>query len=238
MTIRRDDKRNWHQGPFFDYLDARSKITVNVTISSWPIQGLKVAKAVRGILREFTKRGGGNRVLDFGAGSWLRYEDSVSDILPAPDIYAVEFDQAFHDDSEKLKNQLKNSVTFWPPGFFLQQSKKFDLILLINVLNTIPEEGHQLGVFKYLSQRLNPLGWLVLYQRVWAVTDNPPGALAYGNGWFIPQPNYNCYTYRASTGAKWFNARAEEYQLNVVPTKTRIKSSNTLLRVWEKPFGT
>jgi SAM-dependent methyltransferase len=239
MTIRRDDKRIWHQGPFFDYLDVKRKMSVNVTISSWPIQGLKVAKAVRGILNEYARRGGGNRVLDFGAGSWLRYVKSINGILPTPDIYAIEFDQAFHDDSEKLRNNLKNSVisvTFWPPGVFLQKSKKFDLILLVNVLNTIPEEAHQRGVFNYLSQRLNPLGWLVLYQRMWAVTDNPPGAVPYGNGWFIPQPNYNCYTYRASTGANWFNARAEECGLNVVPTKTRIKSSNTLLRVWEKPF--
>src|SRR5437870_11904328 len=100
----------------------------------------------------------------------------------------------------------------------------------------MPEEDHRRQVFAFLSGLLNPLGRLVVYQRIWVESENPPGALIYGEGWLIPQSKYGYYTYRAKTGAKWFTAQAAANKLKPVITKTEISSSNTLLRAWEKPF--
>jgi hypothetical protein len=109
-------------------------------------------------------------------------------------------------------------------------------VLAVNVLNTMPEESHQREAFAALSKRLNPLGKLIIYQRIWAESENPKGARAYGEGWMVPQNRHPHHTYRGKTGARWFNERAKELGLKVVALRTEISSSNTLLRVWERPF--
>jgi hypothetical protein len=230
----------WHGGPRFDYRADGRKVAVNVVGSSWGIHNMPLAEPVRSVLRQFRPIGG-NRVLDFGAGSWLRYVRYVRRNLNTREVYAVEFEEAFHDDSAKLKARYAQNVTFWTPkSFEKQRDEKFDLILLVNVLNTMPEEEHQRDVFRCLSKRLELNGWLLVYQRVWTAGVNPTDALPYGNGWFIPQqPRYDYYTYRAGTGAIWFNKLAKECGLDPVVTKAENKftSNNTLLKVWEKPFA-
>jgi SAM-dependent methyltransferase len=230
--------RSWHKGPLFSYRYAGKKVAVNVVGSSWPISGVRTAKAVCDVLDEFKiKRPNGYKVLDFGAGSWLRYVPEVLLRLSQLEVHAVEFDEAFHGGAAMSKQQFQNDVTFWTPKSFVEERElTFDLILLINVFNTMPEEVHRRKLFKCLSQRLNPLGWLVVYQRKWDKSENPPGALPYGDGWLIPQPDYDYYTYRAKTGATWFNAQAAKCELRLAETETVITSSNTLLRVWEKKF--
>jgi hypothetical protein len=75
----------------------------------------------------------------------------------------------------------------------------------------------------------------MVYQRIWAETENPKGAIPYSDGWLIPQTHYSYYTYRAHTGHRWFNEQAAAAKL--WPKSTfELSSSNTLLRLWEKPF--
>lgn len=230
----------WYEGPRLDYRAAGKKLTVNVAGSSWTLNGVDLAQPVSDLLTEFKKKKpGDNYVLDFGAGSWLRYVSSVRSILPTRVVYAVEFDEAFHDQTAGLKSQF-DEVTFWSPKLFERRvNPKFDLILMVNVLNTMPEEVHRQEVFTCLARRLNPLGWLAVYQRKWHETENPEGALSYGDGWLIPQTKYPYYTYRASTGATWFNAQAQACGLRPVETNAEasLTSKNTFFRVWRKPFG-
>jgi hypothetical protein len=232
--------RTWYSGPKFQYHTAGKKLTVNVAGSSWRIGGLPLSNPVRSVLGEFNEvKPGENAVLDFGAGSWLRYVRFVTDNLPTADVHAVEFEDAFHDDALNVRTCLQPRFTFWTPrSFKTDRRKKFDLILLVNVLNTIPEDEHRRAVFAYLSQRLNPLGWMVVYQRVWVESENPPGALPYDDGWVVPQPSCDYYTYRAKTGAKWFAAQAQACGLRYYRTQTeqKFKAGNTLFRAWEKPF--
>jgi hypothetical protein len=112
------------------------------------------------------------------------------------------------------------------------------MILLVNVLNTIPEDMHQRTVFAFLAEHLNPLGWLVVYQRVWAEGEPPDVKIPYGDGWLVPQTVHNYHTYRGKTGAKWFTACATAAGLHLHPVTNniRITSANTLLRVWKRPF--
>jgi hypothetical protein len=234
-VIHRTDARAWHQGPVFNYRASPTSIDVNVVGSSWPIRGLATAEAVLQVLASFKKRPG-QTILDFGAGSWLRYTQHLRSALPSKDVYAVEYEEAFHDDAGAVKQQLEQHITLWRPIDFVREKKQhFDLILLINVLNTIPEESHRASIFDALSDRLNPTGWLLMYQRIWAKSENPKGAIEYGDGWLTPQKRHSHYTFRASTGARWFNEQAKKADLKPVST-AELSSSNTLLRVWEKPF--
>lgn len=236
MPVRRRDAREWHEGPLYAYRYAGHDIKVNVTGSSWPIRGVALAQGVCDVLTEFRRRAG-QRVLDFGAGSWLRYVQCTRHMLPTREVCAVEFEEAFRDDASEVKRTLDADVTFWTPSRFANMRRqRFDLILLVNVLNTMPEEDHQRKVFAALADRLNPLGWLVVYQRIWTASENPQGAVDYGNGWLVPHSRLGEYTYRGKTGHKWFNALAAECELRPATTRAEISSSNTLLRVWEKPF--
>lgn len=233
--IGRADSRAWHQGPEFIYRGS-GKITINVTGSSWTIRGLDVAEAVVAVLTKHKKLGG-TTILDFGAGSWLRYEKRIYRMFPARELFVVEYEEAFHEEALAERKGMENDVTFWRPVDFVQHKKqRFDLALLINVLNTIPEESHRRSAFAAVADRLNPRGWLVLYQRIWAERENPKDAIEYGEGWIVPQPRYGYCTYRARTGARWFNQQAQEAELRSVDTGVELSSSNTLLRVWEKPF--
>ncbi len=235
--IRRDDGRSWHQGPSFEYRLSPKKVVVNVTGSSWTIKGLALAAAVVKILKESTRFPGEN-VLDFGAGSWLRYAQHIQKRMPGRDLYIVEYSEAFSEvGPAQLKRAMEDDVTFWRPSDFVQNTDvHFDLILLVNVLNTVPEEKHRESMFQTLAKRLNPRGWLVVYQRIWAASENPPGAIEYTDGWLVPQKHHDYFTFRGKTGKRWFNEQAEKARLRNVTTKAKITSSNTLLRVWEKPF--
>jgi SAM-dependent methyltransferase len=239
MKIKRLRHLLWQEGPRFDYSGGGKKpLTVNVVGSGWLIRGA-LAHPVCGVIEEFKQSSGGSRVLDFGAGAWLRYTQYMRKRLPTYELHAVEFDDAFqYATPAALKNGLVNQVKFWQPkSFERKRGEKFDLILLINVLNTMPEEEHQEEVFKCLSERLNPTGWLVVYQRTWVASENPPDALPYKNGWLIPQrPPYDYYTYRSGNGANWFNSLAKECGLNPVPTRAArsFTSNNTVFKVWEK----
>lgn len=237
MKIKRTHRLSWHQGPRFSYSVAKKKFNVNVVGSSWPIHGVPLAKPIRDVLEEF-KYLGRDQILDFGAGSWLRYVSYIRKKYRTFEVYAVEFDEAFHGMASTLKATFSSHVTFWTPSSFENQRGNFDLILLVNVLNTIPEDEHQREVFKCLSENLSPSGWMVVYQRIWTKGENPSGALPYGNGWFIPQSQYGYYTYRSATGASWFKAQAKACGLNHIMSHAEEKfaSNNTLFKVWEKQF--
>jgi len=231
----------WYEGPKFDYRAAGRNVTVNVAGSSWGIQGVKLARSVTNIMLEF-KHFGANRILDFGAGSWLRYVEYACRYLPTKEVHAVEFDEAFHGGAAQLKSKYAASVKFWTPqAFAKERDEKFDLILLVNVLNTMPEQDHQRETFECLADRLNVAGWLLVYQRIWTEGENPDDAIQYGKGWMIPQqPRYDYCTYRAGTGAIWFNQLAKKCGLEPVETRAlnRFTSNNTLLKIWDKPLGT
>ena len=234
MDVERSDNRRWYQGPLFPYRAGKSDITVDVTLSSWPIRGLGLAKAVLSTIREFKKTTTG-RVLDFGSGSWLRYLEPIRKTLQSAEIQAVEFAEAFRGDAQEVRNTYDAHVKFWTPAEFAKKcSCLFDLIVLVNVLNTMPEERHRREVFEALAKHLNPLGKLLVYQRIWAQGENPDGSHVYGDGWIVP--HHSSHTYRAKTGARWFSERVKEQGLKAVPIKTTITSSNTLLAVWERPF--
>lgn len=236
--IQRADSLRWYEGPIYRYKHRNATLSVNVAHSSWPIRGLAITKAVVKALKEFKKTApGGPHVLDFGAGSWLRYLAPLRRELPAPNLYAVEFEEAFRDAAKETREAHAPNVTIWTPSRFRKEERKYDLIVAINVLNTMPEQDHQRDAFAALATRLNPMGKLFVYQRIWAKGESEDaGGIPYGEGWLVPQSNHPHHTYRGRVGATWFKAQAERHKLRVISLETTITSSNTFMRAWEKPF--
>lgn len=246
IAIKKHGKR-WYQGPKFEYrlkYPGKDKnVTVDVTRSA-PRGNLALNAQMIQTLKEFFV-GPGENVLDFGAGAWLRYITMINKTMSRRplELYVVEYEEAFKNRSSgvqpvvtNLRKTFNQYAIFQTPEKFASRAKRgtcFDLILLINVLNTIPEEDHRAVIFRTLAKRLNPLGWLVVDQRIWVKSENPE-APKYGDGWIIEQPNY-C-TYRAGTGATWFNNMAREAKLVVFPLLIKHNAHNTFFRVWQKPF--
>lgn len=246
IVIKKHSKR-WYHGPKFKYRlkypDKSRDVTVDVTRSA-PHGNVPLSAEVVQTLRAFLA-GPGERVLDFAAGAWLRYSTMVEDTMNhyPIELFVVEYEEAFMNRSRKaqkevsnLRKKLDNYATFWTPEKFASREARkthFDLILLINVLNTMPEEEHRAIIFRTLAQRLRPTGLLVVDQRIWVGSENP-GAPKYGDGWIIEQPSY-C-TYRAGTGARWFNNMANRIGLKIFPVDIRHTARNTFFRVWQKPF--
>lgn len=247
IAIKKHSKR-WYEGPQFkyrlDYSDRTKDVFVDVTRSA-PHSGLPLSAHVTKALDSIMD-GAGGCVLDFGAGAWLRHATMIKEKMnECPlELYIVEYEEAFRNRSReaqkqvaKLRDSISSFATFWTPKEFASISKRgtdFDLILLINVLNTIPEERHRGRIFRTLVRRLRPSGRLVVDQRIWVRSENPE-APRYGDGWIIEQPNY-C-TFRAGTGATWFNNMANRARLNVLGLGIKHSSGNTFFRIWEKPFG-
>jgi len=188
-AVKRDDGRSWYQGPVFEYRASSKPIVVNVAGSSWPLSGINLAKYVVSILKDFRELPG-TTIVDFGAGSWLRYARRIQRLMGDRNLYVVEYSEAYHGKAAEVRRKLEPHATFWSPAEFAKDKKqRFDLAILVNVLNTIPEETHRRSVFQALAARLNPRGRLVVYQRMWVESENPKGALAYGDGWMVPQSN-------------------------------------------------
>lgn len=240
--VKKLHKKKWYEGPKFKYcLNKTEEITVNVTGSSWLIKGLRLSRPVLEVFELF-KHTAKTRILDFGAGTWLRYSKKVYEEMPNRELYLVEYRHAFQNKGEKVLNlydEYNRRATIWTPKEFISRKRKndrFDLIFLVNVFNTIPEVEHREAIFKVLAKRLHPSGLLVVYQRIWSSRENPSVCYEYNDGWIIPQTNYSYYTYRANTGAIWFNRMARSYDLRIFQIPFKMKSKNTLFKIWEKMF--
>jgi hypothetical protein len=229
----------WFEGPDFSYVLSAPRqkpvpITVHVPASSWPLHG-RLSSPVLGVIAKAE----GTRWLDFGAGSWLWYSQHVLETYPAREVVAVEYASAFRGKARALREDLEKRITLWTPDVFRKKKNpSYGLILLVNVLNTIPVLQHREQIFETVARRLNPQGLLVVYQRVWTSSDNRAGAaIPHGDdGWFFNIQHQNYYTYRAKTGAQWFTAQASKNGLKVIDPGVHFTSNNTVLKVWEKPF--
>jgi len=239
-SIEQVRNKSWYNGPDFVYRKRegrkRETLTVHVTASASPLKAVPLSSPVLSLIEKASqKQVAVSRTLDFGAGCWLRYVEPILTKLPETELHVVEYEEAFSGSAAATYLGLKSRFTHWSPGEFADVDESFDLILVVNVLNTIPETLHHQQIFRFLSKRLNPLGWLAVYQRVWAQNDNLPTAIPYGEGWIIPLQRQDACTYRAKTGAQWFNAEARGARLRPLQLGIPMTSGNTIFKVWEKP---
>jgi hypothetical protein len=107
-----------------------------------------------------------NKVLDFGAA---KLRNTIYLLEKGYTVCAVEFEKLFtesvhgktmHDKAKTYGSRFHELV--FPHGF-MKSTEKFDLVLLINVLSTMPVPAERLLALKYCHEKLNDGGFLFYY---------------------------------------------------------------------------
>lgn len=144
------------------------EILVDVTWSSKPTRP-EMAPALQTALRKSFDHLGTQslKILDFGAGN-LRH--SVPLLELGHHVTAVDYRDLFDKPSDLVKKNLAKAKTYgrrfgqlvYPSGFVAFKGR-FDLALLINVLNIMPEPLERLFVIEYCGKKLQKNGHLLWF---------------------------------------------------------------------------
>jgi len=130
----------------------------------------------------------GGKVLDFGAG---RLRNALYLLARDIAVCGVEYEKlASSDGAAKRYGRAKRFKQFWSltyPDEFLRDTSKFDLVLLINVLNIMPVEGERSLVLQECFKRLNPDGHLLWYTQYGDsyYEDQCTDDNRLGDGWYL-----------------------------------------------------
>ncbi|MBL7995823.1 class I SAM-dependent methyltransferase [bacterium] len=131
-----------------------------------------------------------NTVLDFGAG---KLRNTIYLLQKKHKVTAVEFEklskesnqgQRLLEKANGFKSQFKELVF---PDQFIQSTAKFDLALLINVLNIMPVPAERLLVLQYCYQKIKEDGYLLWYTQYGDYDQNKRCTTAnvLGDGYYI-----------------------------------------------------
>lgn len=144
------------------------EILVDVTWSSKPTRP-EMAPALANALRKTFDHLGKQplNILDFGAGN-LRH--SVPLLALEHLVTAVDYQDLFDKPSDLVKKNLQKALTYgkrfgklvYPSGF-VTIKRRFDLVLLINVINIMPEPLERLFVIEHCGNKLQKNGHLLWF---------------------------------------------------------------------------
>jgi len=175
-------KRNW-DNPYYKYKLARREIIIDVTGSIPRFEG--EVDGLGDVVAEFRKRGF-KKICDFGAG---KFRNSLYLLKNKYKVWAVEFKEAFETPhAQKMKKRAethKNLFILQYPNEFLGCKETFDAVILINVVNIIPEKRHREKVLIECSERLRKRG-LILWMTQHGEPNYKAGAadrLRLNDGW-------------------------------------------------------
>jgi SAM-dependent methyltransferase len=154
--------RLWESSLYTVYDITGRKHVIDVTQSISP--GLKPNQGFIDHLVPWMNERGFTRVLDFGAGA-LRH--TLALLNAGIDVTIVEYKRAFTRPkaSENLKiARSKSGYTslIWPINF-ISSPKKYDVALLLYVLQVIPVETERLRILKEIAKKLDKNGPRRLY---------------------------------------------------------------------------
>jgi SAM-dependent methyltransferase len=149
--------------PFYHLRYGKKNIVVDVTLSAPRyLKPVSILPDVLAYLRT-EKKIGIKSVLDFGAGK-LRNARYL--VKHGYEVYAVEFEAQFkqYDLSAKQLSEANKNANFRElifPGEFKKCGKKFDLVLLSNVIHIIPAPKHRVMVLRLCADKLRDGGYLL-----------------------------------------------------------------------------
>jgi SAM-dependent methyltransferase len=155
LGFDRDENRRYEQ------------IVIDVTKSAPPfsVPGTTLEKALRATIAA-AGIGKGQAILDFGAG---KLRNALFLLKNGYRVCAVEYKQLF-EESDHANSLLQSAKRHKPrfsslvyPHQFNQSNQKFDLALLVNVINIMPVAAERLLVLQYCHQKLRPDGHLLWY---------------------------------------------------------------------------
>jgi SAM-dependent methyltransferase len=142
-------------------------IVIDVTRSAPPFSA--PGKTLTGVLAKAIKTARlakENAVLDFGAG---KLRNALHLLKQGYGVCAVEYEKLFHESpqaasartaAERYRTRFCRLVY---PNQFEASRQKFDLVLLINVLNVMPVPAERLLVLQQCRAKLRPGGHLLWY---------------------------------------------------------------------------
>jgi len=163
MKIRDDlmDNQNW-KSPYYKYIitKRKKKVTINVT-SSIPSFNIPI-KGLSDVVAEFKKRKF-KTIIDFGAG---KLRNTMYLLQENFKVYSVEFKEAFSTPNAKERleeaRSFKNFFFLKYPKDFLDFNKMADAIIMVNVVNIVPEESERKKILRECAIRLKHNGLLLL----------------------------------------------------------------------------
>ena len=127
-------------------------------------------------------------MLDFGAG---KLRNSLYLLEREVTVCGVEFEKlALSDGAAKRYQKAKRHERFWSltyPHEFHRDTSKFDLVLLINVLNIMPREFERSLVLQECFGKLNPNGHVLWYTQYGDAyyEDQCRDENRLGDGWYL-----------------------------------------------------
>lgn len=136
------------------------KILVDVTLAA-PRQPEPVS--VLPDVLAYLKKEQISSILDFGAG---KLRNTLYLLKRGFQVYAVEYEAQFtqYELSKTRLAQARRYPNFRQlifPHEFFECERRFDLAILVNVVNYIPVKRHRSLVIKYCAQKLRDRGWLL-----------------------------------------------------------------------------
>jgi len=150
-------KKSWQNPIYKGITNGGKSFIVEVTESIAP--GLPHNSALINHLIPWLKDRGYKKILDFGAGA-LRHTLPLLDA--GFEVTAVEYQEAFNKSI--AKNNLEIAKTkgnfnelIWPKDF-ISSTEKYDIILLIYVLQTIPEKEDREQILNEIKRKLDNYG--------------------------------------------------------------------------------
>jgi hypothetical protein len=151
-----------------DGLKDEKEILIDVTWSAKPTRP-EMAPSLQEMLRETLEhlKKKELKILDFGAGK-LRHTVPLLELGHSVD--AVEYRELFHDPSNQVKSNLTKARSYGKkftsvvyPSQFIKLKRSYDLVMLINVLNVMPEPLERLFVLARCNRALPKGGHLLWF---------------------------------------------------------------------------
>ncbi|MDE2589955.1 MAG: hypothetical protein KGL95_09870, partial [Patescibacteria group bacterium] len=181
----------------------RGKITkkpflINVTYSA-PRNLDDPGKALIGVFKKITEGKEPHKIhiLDFGAG---KLRNTLWLLQKGFNVWSVEFEELEErlEDAKKKWKMAKNYPNFKHLGFpkdFVNLDKKFDIILLVNVVNVMPIPMERFALLSLLREKIKNDGMLLWHQWRGMATgqDNYTEENAFIDGYIMGQKNHTFY---------------------------------------------
>jgi hypothetical protein len=175
------------ESPYYSVnTNSGSPITIDVTASA--SSGLKPNEAIYRAI-DFFKEKGVKRILDFGCGS-LRH--TLPLLKAGFQVCAVEFEEQFNRPKsneylvEARKNPNFSALLF--PKQFIDDKKKFDVSLLIYVIQTMPIPSERKYLMKLITGKMKKESYL-LYMSRYGQVQGLPDERKVNDGYFMNERN-------------------------------------------------
>ena len=198
--------------PYYPARRDGKKVVIDVTNSI--SAGLESNAGLIDHVAKWMGERGSSRILDFGAGS-LRH--TLPLLKRGFQVTAVEFEQAFQSPRRRASQALEEArghdgftELIWPEGF-LKSSRKYDVALLIYVLQTMPVKLERRIVLEAIGKRLDKNGpKRLFYASRTGEASSLPDSIRHNDGWVRGRgPNgFSFYSeMKAADTDQYFKAR-------------------------------